>query len=82
MYFTRKTKIKTQIKVQVKTLLFNKILIIVLLEYFNYSNIFLVKYKIEFFKLININNYSIKLEKSKKPFFGTIYSIRPIKLKI
>ena len=34
-------------------------------KYFNYSNIFLVKYSIKLPKYININNYIIQLKEDK-----------------
>ena len=37
----------------------------ILIKYFNYSNIFLIKNTIKFLKYIEINDYIIKLEKNK-----------------
>ena len=41
---------QAQIKVQVRALIFNKTLITFLMEYFNYSNIFLVQNIAEYLK--------------------------------
>ena len=64
------------------TLLFNKAFIIILVEYFNYNNIFIVKNIVEFLKYIEINDYTIKLNKDKQLFFRFIYNLEPIKLEI
>ena len=63
-------------------LLFNKIFTIVLIEYFNYNNIFSAKITIKLLEHIGINNYIIKLEKDKQLFFKFIYNLKPIELKI
>ena len=62
--------------------MFNKTLTKVLAEYFNYKNVFSVEKAAEFPENTRINEYSIKLEKSKQPPFGPIYSLGPIKLEI
>ena len=54
----------------------------ILIKYFNYYNIFLIKNTVKFLKYIKINNYIIKIEKDKQLFFRFIYSLKPIKLKI
>ena len=79
MHFKKQTQIEVQNRTQVKTLLFNKASIKIPAEYSNYSNIFLIKYVA---KLLNtkINEYAIKLKKSKQQLFGSIYSLRPVKL--
>ena len=46
-------------------LLFNKALIKVLIKYFNYNNVFLVKNIIEFLKYTRINNHAINLKENK-----------------
>lgn len=56
-------------QVESRNLLFDKIPIIMLLRYLNYSIIFLAKNKTEFAKYIGKNNYIIELKKSKKSFF-------------
>ena len=58
---------QAQIKVeaQVRALLFDKALIIVLAEYSDYKNVFLIENIAEFSKFIKMHNYTIKLEKNK-----------------
>ena len=51
-------------------------------EYSNYNNIFLIENTAKFLKNIKINKRVIKLEESKQPFFGFIYSLKLIKLEI
>ena len=63
-------------------LLFDKAFIFVLAEYFDYSNIFLTKNIAKLPKYIGINNYITKLKKGKQLFFGLIYSLRLVKLKM
>ena len=41
-----------------------------------------MKYVIEFLEHIKINNYAIKLEKSKQLFFRPIYSLKLVELEI
>ena len=82
--FVRKTQIKTQSKAknraQFKTLLFDKTPIAIPTEYFNYSNVFSAKYAKKLLKYTKINDYTIKLEKSKQPLFGLIYSLGLVEL--
>ena len=73
MYFKRQA--------QVGTLIFNKAPTAVPVEYFNYSNVFLVEYAAELLEYIGINNHAIELEEDKQPLFSPIYSLRPIELK-
>ena len=75
-----KIKLKLKLKPKVRALLFNQITIIVLAKYSNYSNIFLIKNIIEFLKYIKINDYTIKLKKSKQLFFSSIYSLKLVEL--
>ena len=65
---------------QVGALLFNKALTEVLAEYSDYSNVFSAKYAVELLENTRINEHAIKLEKSKQPPFGPIYSLGPIEL--
>ena len=65
---------------QVGALLFNKALTEVSAEYSDYSNVFLAENAAELPENIGINEYAIKLEKSKKPLFSLIYSLEPIEL--
>ena len=55
---------------------------LILIKYFNYSNIFLVKNIAKFLKYIKIMNFIIKLKKSNQLFFDPIYSLKLLKLKI
>ena len=65
---------------QIGVLPFEKASTKVLAEYSDYSNIFSAKNAAEFPKNTRINKYIIKLEKSKQPSFGPIYSLRPVEL--
>lgn len=49
-------------------------------EYFNYSNLFLTENAAKFPKYTRMNNYVIKLEKSKQPPFSPIYSLKLVEL--
>ena len=51
-------------------------------EYSDFANVFLEKSAIIFPEQIGANNHAIKLEKGKKPFYGPIYSLKPVELKI
>ena len=53
-----------------------------LAKYFDYSNVFSVENATELPKNIRINEYIIKLKKGKQSLFGSIYSLRQIKLEI
>ena len=66
---------------QIKALLFDKALTYILIKYFNYKNIFLAKNAVELLEYIGINDYTIKLEKNKQPFFRLFHSFGPIELK-
>ena len=50
---------------QIEALIFDKALIIVLAEYFDYSNVFSAEYIIKLPEYIGINDYMIKLEEDK-----------------
>ena len=65
---------------QVGALLFDKAFTKVPAEYFDYSNIFLVKKAAELLKNTGINEHTMKLEKGKQPSCGPIYSLGPIAL--
>ena len=54
---------------QIEALIFIETLIAILAEYFNYSNIFSIKYIVEFPKYIEINDYAIELKKEKIAIF-------------
>lgn len=75
---------QTQIKVEdwVEVFIFNEVSTIVSAKYFNYNNIFPVKYATELLKNIKINEYTIKLDKNKQLFFRSIHNLKPIELEI
>ena len=72
---------KIHSKIQVKIVLFNEVLIIILVIYSNYNNIFLVKNAVKFLKYTKIIDYTIKLEKNKQLLFRSIYNLGLIELK-
>lgn len=76
----KKAQIKVQ--VQVKALLFNKTHTKVANKYFNYSNVFSAENIAKLPKNFGINDHAIKLKKNKQPYFGLIYSLEPIELKM
>ena len=53
-------------KAQIKVLLFDKALIKIIIEYFNYNNVFLIENAIKFLEHIKINNHIIKLKEDKQ----------------
>ena len=77
MYFKKQAQINNQIKV----LFFNKASTEVLAKYSNYSNIFSIEYPAELPDNTRINKHTIKLEGSKQPLFGPIYSLGSVELK-
>ena len=81
MHFKRQAQIKTQSRAKVGALLFDKALNKVLVEYFNYNNIFSVENLVKLLENIKINKYAFELEKDKQPFFRPIYSLGLMKLK-
>ena len=44
-------------------------------EFFDYSNVFLVKSATELLKHMKMNDHIIQLKKGKKPLFGLIYCL-------
>ena len=74
-------KNQAQIKAQVGVLLFNKAFTKILVEYFNYSNVFSAENAAELPENTRINKHAIKLEEDKQPFFKPIYSLGSVKLK-
>ena len=70
---------KTQ--VQIGAFLFDKASTEILVEYFNYSNLFSAENIVELLENNKINDHAIKLEEDKQLSFGLIYSLGPIKLK-
>ena len=79
-YILKNKQIKAQNRAHVKVLLFDKVFIKVLAEYFNYSNIFLAENITKLLKNPGINKYAIKLEKAKQLLFSPIYCLRSVKL--
>ena len=67
---------------QVEALLFNKVFTEVLIEYFDYNNIFLPKNVAKLLENIKINKYTIKLKEDKQLSFKSIYSLELIELKM
>ena len=77
----RHSKKQAQIEAQIGALLSNKAPAKVLIEYFDYSNVFSAEYVAELLENIKMNEYAIKLKEDKQPSFGLIYSLGPVKLK-
>ena len=69
-------------KTQIKIIKFNIIFIIILIKYFNNSNILKKIYIIKLFKYTRINNYIIQLKKNKELFFRLIYILKLINSKL
>ena len=67
---------------QIRALLFDMASTEVLVEYFNYNNVFLVKNIVKLPENTGINEHAIKLEKSKQLPFGPIYSLELVELEI
>ena len=65
---------------QVGVLLFDKAFSKVLIEYFDYNNIFSVEYIAELLENITMNEYAIEFKESKQPLFRPIYSLGLVKL--
>ena len=71
-----------QSKALVVALIFDQTLTTILVEYFNYRIIFSAENATKLLVHTRINDHAIKLEKSKQPLFGSIYSLRPVELEI
>lgn len=79
----RKAQIQIPSKIQSKTksgakvgaLLFHEAPTAIPTKYSNYSNIFLAENIAKFLEHVGINEHIIKLNKSKQPSFGLIYSL-------
>ena len=65
---------------QVRALLFDKAFTEVSTKYFDYSNVFSVKYVAKLLENTKMNEYAIKLKENKQPLFWPIYSLRPVEL--
>ena len=66
---------------QVGALLFDEAYIKVPVEYSNYSNVFSAENAAELPENTGMNEHAIKLEESKQPPFGPIYSLGLVELK-
>ena len=75
-------KAQTRVEAQIGALIFDKALIVVLIEYSGYNNVFSVENVTELLELTRMNNHAIKLEKSKQIPFESIYNLEPVELKI
>ena len=64
-----------------RALLFHKTFIAVFVEYFNYSNSFLVENITENLEYTKLNNYAITLKENKQSSFEPIYNLEPVELK-
>ena len=71
---------KAQNKAQVGAILFDEAPTEVPAEYSDYSNVFLAKNAAEFPENIEMNEHAIKLEESKQPPFGPLYSLGLVEL--
>ena len=69
-------------QVQIGALLFDKASIEILVEYSDYSNIFLAENAAKLLKNTGMNKHAIKLEKGKQPPFRPIYNLGSIELEI
>ena len=67
---------------QVRALLFDKAFIKVSEKYSDYNNNFLAENTVELPENTGINEYAIKLEKSKQSPFSSIYSLKLVELEI
>ena len=67
---------------QIEILIFDKAPTEVLIEYSDYSNVFLVENVEEFPENTEINEHTIKLEEDKQPPFGPIYNLGLVELEI
>ena len=65
IYSKKQAQIKAQSGAQVKALLFEKTSTKIMVEYFNYSNIFLAENKAKLLENIRMNKYVFKLENCK-----------------
>ena len=66
---------------QIGVLIFNKAPTEILVKYSDYNNIFSAENAAELPENAKMNEHAIKLEKSKQPPFGSIYSLGPVELK-
>ena len=76
------SKRQARIEAQVGTLLFDEAPITVLAEYSNYNNIFSAENAVNLPEITGMNKHAIKLEESKQPPFGPIYSLELVELEM
>ena len=67
---------------QIAGLIVEEVLTKVLAKFLNFVDIFLLDLVSKLSKDADINDYAIKLVNSQQPFYGLIYSLRPVKLEI
>ena len=67
---------------QIRALLFDKAFTFILVEYSNYSNVFLTENAAGLSKHTRINNHTLKLKADKELLFRSIYSLELVKLEI
>ena len=65
---------------QVGALLFDKASTEIPMEYFDYSDVFLLKNAAELVENTGMNKHIVELEKNKQPSFRSIYSLRLVEL--
>ena len=73
-------KAQTRFEAQVGALIFDKVSIVVLAEYFNYNDFFSAENVAKHPEHTRMNDHAINLEESKQPFFGLIYSLELVEL--
>lgn len=73
-------KVHLDCKVQIATLIIDKIPIIIPTKYSNFDNVFFKKSTIVLPEHIEINTNAINLEKSKQPLYQPIHSLGILKL--
>lgn len=67
-------------KAQIALLISKKVKI--LIKYSDFLNLFLEKKAVILPKIINLNQYIIKLQKDQQLFYRPIYKLEPVELKI
>ena len=65
VYSKKQAQIKTQSRAQIEALLFVEALTKILVEYVNYSDVFLVENAAKLLEATKINKHAIKLEEGK-----------------
>ena len=78
----KKMPVHSERQAQVGTLLFDKTPTKVSAEYFDYSNVFLVKIVVKLPKNTRMSEHAIKLEESKQLLFWHIYSLGQLELEM